>query len=379
MKKFVADFETCTWKDDETYVWAYATCDIDNPENVTIGNNIDDFMLWCEKNKNSKVAFHNLKFDGEFILYYLETHGFTFIENKKDKKDKTYTTLITKEGQFFSITVYFKTGNKKDIKVDFFDSLKILPFSIKKIAESFKLPISKLELEYTKEREKNHVLTSSEIDYITNDVKIPALALKVLYDQKLNKLTSASNALSNYKDIIKLNKFNHLFPELECDEFIRHSYKGGFTYLNPKYKEKQVNEGIVLDVNSLYPSIMAGDNLIPVCKPKYFKGKYIEDKIYNLYVQHFFCSFELKKGKLPTLQIKNSIAFMPNAYLTTSNLKIVELYMTNVDLELFKEHYDIFDIEYVDGYKFRSLPGKELFGEYVEKWTENKIKAKKER
>ena len=30
MKKFTADFETCTWLEDETYVWAWALCDIDN-------------------------------------------------------------------------------------------------------------------------------------------------------------------------------------------------------------------------------------------------------------------------------------------------------------------------------------------------------------
>ena len=33
MKKYVADFETCTWLPDETFVWAWAVSEIGNPEN----------------------------------------------------------------------------------------------------------------------------------------------------------------------------------------------------------------------------------------------------------------------------------------------------------------------------------------------------------
>ena len=40
MKKFTADFETATWKKDETWVWAWATCEIGNEKNLKIDNNI---------------------------------------------------------------------------------------------------------------------------------------------------------------------------------------------------------------------------------------------------------------------------------------------------------------------------------------------------
>lgn len=61
MGKYTADFETCTWKDDETYVWAYAICDIDNNDKIEIGSDIEDFMKWCEGNKNPTIYFHNLR------------------------------------------------------------------------------------------------------------------------------------------------------------------------------------------------------------------------------------------------------------------------------------------------------------------------------
>lgn len=61
MKKFTADFETCTWLKDETYVWAWAMTEIgDNTEEVRIGNSIDSFMEEVQKEKNPKIYFHNL-------------------------------------------------------------------------------------------------------------------------------------------------------------------------------------------------------------------------------------------------------------------------------------------------------------------------------
>ena len=68
MKSFTADFETATWLEDETWVWAWATCEIGNEKNLIIDNNIDSFIEYCKLQKNSVFYFHNLKFDGEFII-----------------------------------------------------------------------------------------------------------------------------------------------------------------------------------------------------------------------------------------------------------------------------------------------------------------------
>ena len=255
--KYTADFETSTWQTDKTFVWAFALCEIGNEDNVIIGNNIDDFMKYVEHLPNSEIFFHNLKFDGEFIIHWLLTHGFTHVKDKKDRKDKTFSTLISDMGMFYSIEVYFKVWNKKDKKVKFIDSLKIIPFGVEQIAKSFGLPISKLEIDYNEPRELGHKLTKEESDYITNDVKIVAMALDLLFKEGLTKITTASNALANYKETIGKSKFENLFPELDydVDKDIRQAYKGGFTYLNPIYKEIDTGGGVVLDVNSLYPSV----------------------------------------------------------------------------------------------------------------------------
>ena len=147
-------------------------------------------------------------------------------------------------GQFYSIIIYFKKGNKKTHKVTIYDRLKILPFSVDQIAKSFNLPISKLKIDYKKERPKGHILTQEEREYIKNDVLIVAKALKVLFDEDLKKMTQGSNALNDFKQILTKSKFLHYFPPLdyEVDKDLRKAYKDGFTYLNPLYKEKDVGK-----------------------------------------------------------------------------------------------------------------------------------------
>ena len=129
---YTADFETATWLEDSSYVWAWAISEIGNEDNIKIGNTIDSFMDYVSKNKSSKYYFHNLAFDGSFILDYLFKHEFEFIEDSKDKRDKTFTTLISDMGMFYTIEVYFSVrGNGKKVKkATFIDSLKIIPFSV---------------------------------------------------------------------------------------------------------------------------------------------------------------------------------------------------------------------------------------------------------
>lgn len=376
MKKFTADFETNVDELD-CRVWAYAICEIGNTDNFIYGNNIEDFIKFCaNKNENYTLYFHNLKFDGEYIFYYLLKNGYEYIRDKKERRDKTFTCLISDMGQFYSIEIFFDVKSKNHInKVTIYDSLKILNMSVDAIAKGFDLPIRKLKIDYKEFREVGHILTDEEIDYIKNDVEIMARALEIMFKENLTKMTIGSNALNNYRSMLK--NFMKYYPELsfEIDQDIRQSYKGGFTYLNPIYKDKIVNNGIVLDVNSLYPSVMKNE-LLPIGEPMYFKGKYESDKLYPLYVQMISCSFKIKKGMIPTIQIKNSMFFMGNEYLESSNNDIVTLTLTNIDLELFFKHYEVEELTYHSGWKFKAQSG--LFNTYINYWSDKKIQSKKD-
>lgn len=212
MKHFTADFETTTWEEDKTRVWAWATCNVED-EKIEIGNNIDDFIKFCKKEKNSMWYFHNLKFDGEFLIYWCLTHNFKHVTKRDEIEDNTFTTLIDDMGQFYNITIYFKHDkNRHTQKATFIDSLKIINMSVSDIAKTYGLEITKLSIDYNEVREEGHELTEEEREYIKNDVLIVAKALKVLFNNDLKKMTAASNALTDYKDIMGLNRFNHFFP-----------------------------------------------------------------------------------------------------------------------------------------------------------------------
>ena len=218
------------------------------------------------------------------------------------------------------------------------------------------------------------ILTPDEIDYIKNDVEIMARALDIMFNEHLDKMTIGSDALSYYKK--SLSSFDMYYPNIGIkDELIRKSYRGGWTYLNPLYKDATVGEGLVIDKNSMYPSMMY-DEYLPFGDPIYFDGKYEEDKTHPLYIQMFSCSFKTKEGKLPTVQLKHTLGYMDNEYIETTNGRIETLTLTNIDLDLFFEHYDVEYLEYHAGFKFKRIKG--LFKSYIDHWMGEKIKAGKE-
>ena len=378
MGTFVADFETTTNIDD-CRVWAYAICEVGNTDNVVIGTTIDEFMKWCEDRKeNDTVFFHNLKFDSQFIMSYLFHHNYVHTTDPKDKATRTFNTLISDKGLYYQVEVIFKKKGKRVNKVVFRDSLKLIPLSVDAIAKSFKLPISKLEIDYTAHDNLpiGSPLSPEEEEYIKHDVQIVAYAIDYFRSQGLTKMTIGSCALEEYKKLIDKRNFIKFFPPPTYHDDVKSSYRGGFTYLSPKFEGKTIGNGIVLDVNSLYPSVMRYESLLPFGKPIFFEGQYKEDPIYPLYTQMIVCQFKLKKGKIPTIQIKYGGGFTENEYLTSSGDTEVALCLNSVDLKLFFEQYDVYNPEYIAGWKFKGTEG--LFNDYIDKWSNNKIQAKKE-
>ena len=84
--KWVADFETTTVKrkelDGTSFVWAVGLCEVGNPNNTLILRSLHEFMEWCENSQtNDTVYFHNLRFDGNFIVQWLLRNGFEFVQH----------------------------------------------------------------------------------------------------------------------------------------------------------------------------------------------------------------------------------------------------------------------------------------------------------
>jgi hypothetical protein len=118
----------------------------------------------------------------------------------------------------------------------------------------------------------------------------------------------------------------------------------------------------------MYPGVMY-DEAMPYGIPIYFDGEYIDDAQYPLYIQKIRADLVLKENHIPTIQCKTNMYFNATEYIECTN-GMLTMYVTNIDLEIIKEQYDILDIEYINGFKFKAIKG--VFREYIDKYMEMK-------
>ena len=332
-------------------------------------------------------------------------------------------------------------------RVSLMDSYKIVPMSLKKVAKDFLgYDMSKDGIDHNIIRSKNYKLEEKEKEYLYEDVKVlkDFISLALLegvevtpnYKLYFDKMTTASQALNEYKTILEqiyndneyktiqafnegfktsldfvkdqeskgkkvnINKdmlFSGVFPQLHpnVDCYLRQSYYGGITWKNSnKLNELKQNgvdlKGLVYDVNSLYPSVMR-TKLLPYGQPKFYEGGYnsvaqfVKDQ-YPLYIQRIRVKmFELKPGKMPNVQIRESVNFKATEYQTSNRYYDEELKeekyeecvftFTSVQLDRFLDSYNTpMGIEYIDGYLFKGSYG--IFDKYIDTFMQLKETGK---
>lgn len=360
-KWYVADFETTTEEFYNTYgytkVWLYAISDSDGGI-VNYGSSIAQFFEFVKTLENNCIVyFHNLKFDGSFILNYLLSNNYTHFENKVDVNTpiKNFATLIDDMGIYYSITIKFE--NSVIIQIN--DSLKLLPFKVEQIAKDFGLSMLKGHIDYNV-----YEINDLTLDYVFNDVKIVALALKEIKNLGMQKMTTAGCAYNEYS---KDRVYMHLdYPECDRNKLIeyRAAYRGGRSQVNPMYENKVLKGVKRYDINSMYPYIMH-DLPLPYGKPIPLDAP----DTYKFEVYHLKLGFVLKEGHLPSLLKKGGIYNTGDTYYIETE-DVEDIYITNIDLELVYKHYEVYYFEFIEGFGFRT--SKNLFKDYIDKWYEVK-------
>ena len=345
-------------------MWAFAVCDIDSLE-LTFGNSIESFADYISEFP-SQCYFHNLAFDGSFILDWLLRQGFYCVTEDKKLYPGEFSTLISNDGKFYSIKVRWLNGDRTEFR----DSFKKLPMSVKAVAKAWKLEEQKGELDYDEYRAPGHVLTDVEKSYIANDVVIVAKALKQQFDAGMSKLTVGADSLSMYKHMYP--QFDETFPVLnmEVDSNIRRAYRGGFTYASPRFAKRVTRGGRVYDVNSLYPSVMY-NRILPFGEPVWRPGPYKYDPNYPLAIMGLVFSADIKPNHIPCIQIKGNSYFMPSEY--QDHIDCLEMYASNVDIDLWRNQYDMDVHEWLGGWYFHATKG--MFREYIDYWMNIKMNS----
>lgn len=416
---FVGDFETTVYEGQEdTEVWASALVELFT-EDVKIHHSIKETYEYLKSlNSNIVCYYHNLKFDGSFWLSFLlleegleqaieldENNQPAFIP-KKFMRNDTVSYSIAGMGQWYRITI--KAGGHF---IEFRDSLKLLPFSVKRIGNSFGTAHKKLEMEYEGFRYAGCEITEKEQEYIANDVLVVKEALEIMFTEGHKKLTIGSCCLSEYKKSIGRKKYDNYFPNLyeipleetygspNAGEYIRKSYHGGWCYLVKGKEQKVKSNGTTADVNSLYPSMMSSEsgNPYPIGEPTFWKGEIPDEALApgKFFFIRIRTQFYIRPAMLPFIQIKGNLLYKMTEMLESSDVynkadgKYYDCYydfdgtlktanvvltMTQTDWELFKEHYDLVNLEILDGCYFDSKVG--IFDTYIEKYKKIKVTSK---
>ena len=467
VENWVLDIEVCPIDKTNTKVLVYSIAIMDCSNNYICYKYNDIKKCFADlmniDSKHVNIYIHNLFYDikpffiellrlygnNEVQVKYYERIEYNKFTNEKEKllykedmiqkfdRVGQYTCIMNK-GQMYQFNICGKpitrVIKKKKVKsfcvLQFRDTLKILPFSLQKCCKDFlDLDLPKEDLDYNKIRKADDILTKEELIYIYNDVfGLSRLVQKMIINGEeingklmpMNKMTTSSQALYNYKHSLLEDYYNNanmfknsdfydevdnrlmetkffssknedkkaeylfraIYPSLTFAEygFIKHSYFGGLCCVDfdnvEKFKKDPDRNGVVLDVNSLYPSMMIS-KLLPYGRGIFSQYPYnTKDdefkKEYPLYFQEIkIHDLKVKKGKMHWLQVKDRLDFNGREVLKENvNLNgekvSIRLVLSNVLLDLLFECYDVklYELGYCIAYK----GSYSLFENYINFW-----------
>lgn len=277
--KFVCDFETVTVKTkyyqqhNDTKVLLANSLNWASEEHHTFATIEEWWEFHLDINKKQTLFFHNLSFDGGFILPFLAKR-YKLNEHKHDYGDPHSYEVFRNGGKIYYIRFYGVRRNRR-YTIDMKCSYRLLNAPVEVLGEA--LGINKhLENEDSsfydlepQEDIKNY--PERFIEYIKNDCLIVLLSLKNFestlkdlefggYIDLSSKLTIASLSFTLMKyslnQIYRSYHWLYITPELYM--FYRQWYKGGLSQTNTKYidsivNKKELKNALFIDVSSAYP------------------------------------------------------------------------------------------------------------------------------
>lgn len=349
-----ADFETTTNPLD-CRVWSWGSMAVDDYSDYVIGIGVGSYVAYM-LSAPSVTYFHNLAFDGSFILDYILKDGYVWVAKNPGKGQ--FSTVISNMNKFYSITIVSKDG----VKVELRDSLKKIPLPVRDVPKAFNLESSKGDIDYEMERPIGYLPTEEEWNYLYRDIFIMAQAMRIILASGMKRLTVGADSLAEFKSLHGKG-FERTFPVLSktVDDDIRLAYRGGIAMPSRKWARKRVGRGIVIDKNSMYPWVMR-TKLLPYGKPWWSE---IEDDNADLFILSMTFTAKLKPNHIPCIQIKRSIQFNSQEFLEEIK-EPTTVSITSVDLKMWQEQYDL-KIWAINGYwNFKGIEG--LFNDYIDKW-----------
>lgn len=382
MKLFIGDFETSTGNDDgstNVYLWGFSNLE------KTIrpaGVNLHSLFTSILEHKVRELWFHNLSWDGKFILHYLLENGYTPMKVKtpRELKDKSFKTLYDDRNTIYNITVKFDNGHI----VNFGDTLKILIMGVASLGE--KLGIPKLEIEYGKYKHFNSLeeVPAEVLEYLWRDIDIIVDVYNKFHEQfPHHSITSAGTAMKDFKlkygekrwlkDFGGWDRRNRVWKNVLTQEMwdeFKKGYHGGWTFINKMFGSEVIQcNGYSYDVNSEYPAVMR--LLLPYGKPLSYQPLGNSMCIYKIHIYHTRMK---QKDMIPHLHIPSAFKCATEKYY--EECKDTTVIYTETELNELKKTYHLVEgrnYDVLDKWYFKT---KYIFREWVDDMYKQRKDAK---
>lgn len=290
------DIETTSYNDGEhmrgfMYIWTFAI-----RETIIQGRTWESFVQLCEQiqkwyglyeEKRMVIYVHNLSFEFQFMHKW-----FKWLEVFSLKKRQPVRALT-------------------DLGIEFRCSYKLSGYSLAKLSEQLtKYKVKKMvgDLDYSKIRNKDTVLTEAELGYCINDCLVVNSYIKEyiervghIFDLPMTKTGEVRNFTRRWcfydggkKDKYKKLKYMKLMQQLQLDSEsylqINRAFQGGYTHANPLYSGEVVYNVHSKDFTSSYPYVMISERF-PMSKPQLIED--LTEEMFEKYLEEYACVFDV--------------------------------------------------------------------------------------
>ena len=355
------------------YEWTFSIND-----DVFYGRKWEEFIFFLREIENvvpeKKIIFvHNLAFEFQFFKSY-----FNFDDVMARKAHKVMKAILT------------------DFNIEFRCSYFMSNCGLDRLAELYNLHIKKLkgDLDYTKLRHSETILTKKELEYCEHDCLV--VYYYILEELKTYErvdripLTSTGHVRRELKEQVQFDNYyksivntaisiNPHIYNLLCQSFM-----GGFTHANYIYTDEIIKNVVSYDFTSSYPYVMISEKY-PMTEfkkasiqrkedmKKFFayvfvvKFKNVKSRYFTSYISSSKCR-NLKKAKYDNGRIIEAEEF--EMTLTDIDFKLI-LDMYECEYEIVESYYSIYKYlpkkfinfileKYVNKTQFKGVVGKEL-------------------
>lgn len=320
-------------------------------------NSVDDIIGTIMSNKIRNIYIQDFSYVASYLYYYLISNDIKYNDSNKFNFDgrMAYTAFSSEGGAMYYIKLFFKDGQQ--FCCEFKSSRNKSMSLLRDLQTSFNI-----DIDY-KIIDDDNTLQLSSCGDLSDDImentcaRAVALAhvMKKLLSSGNTKLTIGSDAMRQWQKLDGMH-----FPSMpriddELDSKFRLAYRGGFTWLNNIFKNKEIGHGFVMDVNSLYPFVMRSFPL-PCGEPHHT----YEVPSNTLYIAHVIIhNATLKERGIPCISNMNRCDGSKGSVISNEYLEYIdnmEVWLTNFDLELVMINYNV-EITPIEYYYFDKVEG----------------------